>query len=616
MKYGFKKNVLILLLIVVTFALCAGDLFAELQIILNEHFDRNPEMHNWPWTTPAEDGEVYHWAANTQNWNTHLLMPKTPCGWGWQDHVFNSRVLQDEDYEGSLWCAFSTRDGPQNPQWPADDGQPIEYYWPNMNAWAIWGNFDLTDAVAGKVAYWIKIDMGAFSYDSLSVVAGAGDNAAVTDGDDFREVTPQGKSYNHNTGGDWQLHSVYFDSLTLDGEEFSIIGRDSCWVAFVWHSNNSLENGFGAFVDDIILAWDDGLMDIAPSEQKFGYEVNEDSTTWLSQQPKAYNEVYLGVNWEAVGSDELTPEFTISLFIDDDLFYSENREVLGNIDTTYFTQTDEMWYADTGSHVIRWEFDINDDVGESREGNNTIYQIVNIAWDPIPNFAILSPITGLSSVARNYDFDVDWTVADSASETTIFSVLFYWTKDTSGWIDDPIKMYEDYNYILEDFQYGEGEHTFKFDLNDYPEPELDDEGEKIHLPNTLTEGDQIYIVGSAVDESPGNTVYAIAPGYKTVGPVSAPGIDPFTPQDYSLANAYPNPFNKAISVVYTTPVAGDVLLRVFDLSGRQVETLVSGNVSAGSHTVSWSPNGVPGGVYMLQLDAGGHNFVRKAVYMP
>jgi hypothetical protein len=86
-------------------------------------------------------------------------------------------------------------------------------------------------------------------------------------------------------------------------------------------------------------------------------------------------------------------------------------------------------------------------------------------------------------------------------------------------------------------------------------------------------------------------------------------------------NASPNPFSGGTRISFAVPAASSVSLRIYDVKGRLVETLVSGAVSAGTHNVEWdgrSSNGsrVAPGIYMSILQVGNERVVRKLSLLP
>lgn len=85
--------------------------------------------------------------------------------------------------------------------------------------------------------------------------------------------------------------------------------------------------------------------------------------------------------------------------------------------------------------------------------------------------------------------------------------------------------------------------------------------------------------------------------------------------NYELAQNYPNPFNAQTSFNFSLPVAGNVSLKVYDMLGREVATVVNGTMAAGVHTVNWSAEGLATGVYMYTLTAGEFTASQKMLYL-
>ncbi|MBI1804845.1 MAG: T9SS type A sorting domain-containing protein [Ignavibacteriae bacterium] len=76
-----------------------------------------------------------------------------------------------------------------------------------------------------------------------------------------------------------------------------------------------------------------------------------------------------------------------------------------------------------------------------------------------------------------------------------------------------------------------------------------------------------------------------------------------SPQEFALDQNYPNPFNPSTVIRYSLPVESRVTLRVFDLLGREVGTLIDQIQDAGFKQVEWDANGVPSGVYVYRIEA-------------
>jgi len=85
------------------------------------------------------------------------------------------------------------------------------------------------------------------------------------------------------------------------------------------------------------------------------------------------------------------------------------------------------------------------------------------------------------------------------------------------------------------------------------------------------------------------------------------------PNQYQLAQNYPNPFNPNTVISFQLPVNGHVTLKVFDVKGREVATLVDGNLETGSHVVTLALDDSPSGLYFYKITAGKFSQTRKAV---
>ena len=81
------------------------------------------------------------------------------------------------------------------------------------------------------------------------------------------------------------------------------------------------------------------------------------------------------------------------------------------------------------------------------------------------------------------------------------------------------------------------------------------------------------------------------------------------PSEFSLSQNYPNPFNPSTIISYQLPVASHVSLKVYDMLGREISTLVDEFKQAGSYNSHYSilNSQLPSGIYFYRLQSG--NFV-------
>jgi len=76
------------------------------------------------------------------------------------------------------------------------------------------------------------------------------------------------------------------------------------------------------------------------------------------------------------------------------------------------------------------------------------------------------------------------------------------------------------------------------------------------------------------------------------------------PEEISFSSAYPNPFNPVTQIQYAIPEDIHVEIKIFDMQGREVSTLIDANIDAGYHSVVWNADSHASGVYFVKMIAG------------
>ena len=90
-------------------------------------------------------------------------------------------------------------------------------------------------------------------------------------------------------------------------------------------------------------------------------------------------------------------------------------------------------------------------------------------------------------------------------------------------------------------------------------------------------------------------------------------VDIYIPNEITLGNAYPNPFNPITTLSYEIPSEMHVDLSVYDLAGRQVDELISKIHGQGQYEVTWNADKFATGVYMVKLTTGNIVQVQKVI---
>ena len=110
----------------------------------------------------------------------------------------------------------------------------------------------------------------------------------------------------------------------------------------------------------------------------------------------------------------------------------------------------------------------------------------------------------------------------------------------------------------------------------------------------------LRVDGRELPLSPGSEVALLRPPLLAELVASGPSQ---TPAAYALYQNYPNPFNPRTDLRYDLPEAGFVTLKIYDLLGRVVSTLVLESRSAGHYSTAWNADSAPSGIYYARLTA-------------
>jgi hypothetical protein len=126
-------------------------------------------------------------------------------------------------------------------------------------------------------------------------------------------------------------------------------------------------------------------------------------------------------------------------------------------------------------------------------------------------------------------------------------------------------------------------------------------------------GDGGYILAGSTDSGPGGVdFYVVKTGNEAM--YAPPLTSRPSPTAFTLT-ASPNPFNATTTIRYDVKSTGLVTLRVFDLLGRDVATLIHETTPAGSYSVAWNAGDLPSGIYFCRMEAGEFTATRKMLLL-
>jgi photosystem II stability/assembly factor-like uncharacterized protein len=107
----------------------------------------------------------------------------------------------------------------------------------------------------------------------------------------------------------------------------------------------------------------------------------------------------------------------------------------------------------------------------------------------------------------------------------------------------------------------------------------------------------------------------IAVGQFSIGVVSVGDTEDNLPRDYSIEQNYPNPFNPATTIRYSIPKEGLVSLKIYNIIGEEVTSLVDEIKQAGNYDVTFDAKNLSSGVYFYRLQAGSFTEIKKMVLL-
>jgi len=135
-------------------------------------------------------------------------------------------------------------------------------------------------------------------------------------------------------------------------------------------------------------------------------------------------------------------------------------------------------------------------------------------------------------------------------------------------------------------------------------------GGLLDCPNSPLDYVIVYEINGLFWRTPGDTVglgaLILDASEETPAPLAS---------EYLMATNYPNPFNPVTTIEFTIPAAGKATLAIYDITGREVTTLLSGEMTAGKHATEWNGLTAPSGIYFYRLTYGDQQLTRRMLLL-
>ena len=112
-----------------------------------------------------------------------------------------------------------------------------------------------------------------------------------------------------------------------------------------------------------------------------------------------------------------------------------------------------------------------------------------------------------------------------------------------------------------------------------------------------------------------DSVFAISEPFSIKSVSGLEQVNNNIPSEFNLFQNYPNPFNPSTIIKYTIPNSGKVLIKVYDVLGREIKTLVNKYKDAGAYEIEFDASYLTSGIYFYKITSGNNSKTRKMILM-
>jgi N-acetylneuraminic acid mutarotase len=214
----------------------------------------------------------------------------------------------------------------------------------------------------------------------------------------------------------------------------------------------------------------------------------------------------------------------------------------------------------------------------------------------------------------------------TGTATIVYASVEVYDPQTNTWVTKsnmPTKRYQLTTCILDTNIYAIGGWLSSdtgpiYDKVEEYNPESDTWYTKAPLPvarallASIVFDDKIYVYGGSRTNHP---LIGTSDIYEFTPPPVSVEIKAFAPLEFILEQNYPNPFNSTTAIHYSIPQRSNVTLKVYDILGNEVVTLVNEEKEQGVYTVNFDANNLASGMYLYRIQAGSFIDTKKMILL-
>ncbi len=522
-----------------------------------ECFEQNAPM--WPWCMPSGSGRCWRFNPN----------PANPNAWGIQDQYYSVRMQSlcgDGDIH-SLWVMGE----------PGTDDPRFDVYPAGLNTYVTYGPLNLTNQQYAQVQFSLFFRNNLDIQDTICWGADSVFTLATTHiwvDSVFSGQTEEGwRTFTMD------LSDLYRNVATRDS--VSALGRPAVYVYWWFRADADQFRDIGGFIDDVIIAVDDGSLDLRAD----GIEVRDASGDLYPTRIETGDYIRARMLWSTCsGGTPYYPDFHATLYLDDDIVFDSVMTGVPQ-DATFNWLSDSILVTETGDHSFNFVLDPIGEVAEVLENNNT-ETIPFTAYPPNipPTFEWIAPSTDTLETISGIAL-LSWILSDPDGEA---HVTIHIDADTLECVGPIVPR-----------------------TINRPETETPD---TVNWSTTsFPVGTIRYLYAEYSDEFSQFCEYSPFP---VLIRGLAAGENPNIPTTFSLNQNYPNPFNPETSIEFSLTRGGHTTLTIFDITGREITKLIDNDLTPGNYETNFNAGlNRPSGVYLYRLDAPEGSITKKMILM-